>query len=95
MQAASTSFINESFLTLQSGQALCFVILKCGYRLNTANRQNRHSVGVDPQIDPKRRFIVLASRFRADEGISPYDAGFSPFQLILPILLSKADIHIK
>ena len=27
MQAASTSFINESFLTLQSGQALCFVIL--------------------------------------------------------------------
>ena len=31
MQAASNSFINESFLTLQSGQALCFVILKLLY----------------------------------------------------------------
>jgi len=35
MQAASTSFINESFLTLQSGQALCFVILKKLYRFSS------------------------------------------------------------
>ena len=49
---------------------------KYGYRLNSANRQSARSVGVDPQIDPKRQYIVQASGLRADEGIGPYDAGF-------------------
>ena len=49
---------------------------KYAYRLSSAKRRNCHCVGVDPQIDPKRQYIVQASGVRADEGIGPYDADF-------------------
>ena len=76
-------------------------IILYGYRLNSANCQSARLVGVDPQIDPKRGYIVQALRFRADEGvcplgyIGPYGTSFTLQVLILPILLTKADTHIK
>ena len=69
-------------------------IICCGYWLNSANCQSARLVGVDPQIDPKRGYIVQALRFRADEGIGPYGTSFTLQVLILPILLTKADTHI-
>ena len=69
--------------------------MKYGYRLNSANCQSARLVGVDPQIDPKRGYIVQALRFRADEGIGSYGTSFTLQVLILPILLTKADTHIN
>ncbi len=34
--------------------------------------------GRNAQIDPKRRYIVRTVMIRADEGIGPYGAGFTP-----------------
>ena len=57
-------------------------IIFYGYRVYSANRQSARSVGVDPQIDPKRQDIVQASGLRADEGIGPYGAACRFFTIL-------------